>query len=108
MKTIGLWALVPCLLAIGCASHYIRPNNGNTDLYLRCEGVHEVALATSLDGFTPHPARPAGADLWVVSVKAKRDFRYFYLVDGKILIPECRMIEQDDFGGTNCIYSALP
>lgn len=108
MKTLCLFILVPGLLAIGCASHYVRPNNGNTDFYLRCPDGHAVALATSLDGFTPHPARPAGADLWVVSVKAKSDFRYFYLVDGKILVPKCRMIEQDDFGGTNCIYSTVP
>ena len=108
MKALGLLILVPCLLAVGCASHYIRANNGNTDFYLRSPDAHEVSLATSLDGFALHPARPAGADLWVVSVKATRDFSYFYLVDGKILIPECPMIEQDDFGGINCIYSTLP
>ncbi len=108
MKKLGLLILVPCLLAVGCASHYTRPNDGNIDFYLRCPDGHEVSLATSQDGFAPHPARPAGADLWVVSVKATRDFSYFYLVDGKILIPACRMIEQDDFGGINCIYSTLP
>ena len=44
----------------------------------------------------------------MVSINASRDFRYFYLVDGKVLIPDCRMVEQDDFGGANCVYSHNP
>jgi hypothetical protein len=108
MKTFCLLTLVPCLLAIGCASHYIRQDNGHTDFYLRLPEAHAVALATSLDGFARRPARRASADIWVVSVATAREFSYFYLVDGKVLIPECRMIEQDDFGGTNCVYSTLP
>jgi hypothetical protein len=41
-------------------------------------------------------------------VSADRDFSYFYLVDGKVLQPDCRMHEQDDFGGTNCVHSNNP
>ncbi len=108
IKTLSVLALAPCLLAIGCASHYIRQDKGHTDFYLRCPNANEVVLATSLDGFAPRPARRTGADEWVVSVEESRDFSYFYLVDGKVLRPECRLIEQDDFGGTNCVYSNNP
>lgn len=108
-RALPLLALIPyLLLASGCASHYIRQDDGHTDFYLRCSKAREVALATSLDGFTPRPARPAGAGTWVVSIKENRDFSYFYLVDGKVLRPECRMIEPDDFGGTNCVYFNNP
>ena len=108
MKTILVWSMVASLLAFGCASHYVREDSGHAEFYLRCPQAREVALATSLDGFTPRPAHRAGADKWVVSVSADRDFSYFYLVDGKVLQPSCRMHEQDDFGGTNCVYSNNP
>jgi hypothetical protein len=108
METILVWSLMASLLALGCASHYVREDSGHAEFYLRCPQAREVALATSLDGFTPRPAHRAGADKWVVSVSADRDFSYFYLVDGKVLQPSCRMHEQDDFGGTNCVYSNNP
>ena len=38
---------------------------------------------------TALPARRTSADLGVVSVVAAGDFSYFYLVDGKVLRPEC-------------------
>lgn len=108
-KALSLLALIAyLLLASGCASHYIRKNDGHTDFYLHCSKAREVALATSLDGFTPRPAHRAGAGAWVVSIKENRDFSYFYLVDGKVLRPECRLIEPDDFGGANCIYFNNP
>jgi len=108
IKAISVLVPMTFLLAIGCGSHYIRQDNGHTYFYLLCPNAHEVALATSLDGFTPRPARRAGGGKWVVSLKENGNFSYFYLVDGKVLRPECRMIERDDFGGTNCIYSNNP
>jgi hypothetical protein len=108
MKTMLIWSLVSSLLALGCASHYVREDSGKANFYLRCPQAREVALATSLDGFTARPAQRAGTDKWVVSVNANRDFSYFYLVDGKVQRPDCRMLEQDDFGGTNCVYSNNP
>jgi hypothetical protein len=32
------------------------------------------------------------------------EFRYFYLVDGKIHLPDCPYREMDDFGSYNCLY----
>lgn len=108
IKVLSVLALMPFLLAIGCASHYIRQDDGRLDFYLHCSGAREVSLATSLDGFTPHPARRTGVDQWVVSIEESRDFSYFYLVEGRVLRPECNMIEQDDLGRTNCVYSINP
>ena len=101
-------ALLSALLTVGCASHYIRRDEGRAVFFLRCPRARSVALATSLDGFVPHPARRSGADLWMATVNADRDFSYFYFVDGKVFQPDCRRVEQDDFGGTNCVYAIAP
>lgn len=101
-------ALLMALWASGCASHFVRQDGVRAYFYLHCPQAHEVALATSLDDFAPHKARRSGHDLWVVTVSAEHDFSYFYLVDGKIFRPDCRIVEQDDFGGTNCVYSIVP
>jgi len=107
-KRLAGLALLNALLAVGCASHYIRQDDGRADFFLRCPLGHEVALATSLDGFMPHKAHRSGSGLWAVTVNADRDFSYFYLVDGKVFKPDCRMTEQDDFGSINCVFSIMP
>jgi hypothetical protein len=72
-------------------------------LLLDRPGAAQVALASSLDGFTPRPAERASR-LWAVSVPAGASFRYFYLVDNQVFLPDCRLREQDDFGAWNCVY----
>jgi hypothetical protein len=108
LNRLSILMLLPSLLAAGCASHYIRHDNGSIDFYLRCPDARKVEMVTSLDGFEPRPARRTGIDKWVVSVKSSRDFSYFYRVDGEVVRPDCRLVEQDDFGGSNCIYSNHP
>ena len=101
-------ALLNVLLTVGCVSHSIQRSDGRAAFYLRCPRAHTVALATSLDGFVPHKARRSSSDLWVATVTADRDFSYFYLVDGKVFRPDCRVVEKDDFGGSNCVYTIVP
>lgn len=108
VRTFAGLKMLSVFLMVGCAAHTIRHGDGQADFYLRCPQAREVALATSLDGFIPHPACRNALDQWVVIVNTTRDFSYFYVVDGKILTPDCRMVEQDEFGGVNCVYSDNP
>ena len=62
-----------------------------------------MLLASSHDHFVPREARKENKR-WVVSLPADSRFRYFYLVDGEIYLPPCRMKENDDFGSENCIF----
>ena len=107
-KRLAGLALLPALWMVGCASHAIQRSDGQAVLYLRCPRAHTVALATSLDGFVPHKARRSRSGLWVATAEADRDFSYFYLVDGKVFRPDCRVVEKDDFGGSNCVYTIVP
>jgi len=35
------------------------------------------------------------------------EFKYFYMIDDKMFVPECSMNEKDDFGSVNCVYIPL-
>lgn len=87
----------------GCASHSWRVDGDTLTLLLDRTGAAQVALASSLDRFTPRPAHRT-SDAWAVSVPAGASFRYFYLVDNQVFLPDCRLREQDDFGAWNCVY----
>ncbi len=62
-----------------------------------------MILFCSLDGFEPHETRNDDGR-WVVSLPSDSPFRYYYLLDGKMFLPPCRMKEKDDFGSENCIF----
>ena len=103
-KIIGLIIGSWLLLASGCASHYYRLKADSVTLYLRAPGARVVTLATSLDEFALHRAQKIDADTWEVSMPATREFSYFYTVDGKVYLPDCKLKETDDFGADNCIF----
>ena len=92
------------LLAAGCSTHYYRTRADMLEIYLDKPDAHRVVFACSLDGFKPHEANHQGGR-WVVSVQHKDQFRYFYMIDGKLFVPPCRLKERDDFGSENCIYN---
>lgn len=102
---LGALVVLLLLLVSGCArSHYYREEDGAVSFYLRLPEAAEVMLACSLDRFRPHPAARDRDGTWQVAIDAPRDFRYFYLVDGEVVVPECRLSETDDFGARNCLY----
>jgi hypothetical protein len=43
--------------------------------------------------------------VWKVTLSRLNEFKYFYLVDGKAYLPDCRLRENDDFGSNNCVFS---
>lgn len=104
MRLGALVVLLPLLLS-GCAgSHYYQEKEGVVSFYFRQPEATEVLLACSLDHFQPHPAERDRGGNWKVEIRASRDFRYFYLVDGEVVAPECPLSETDDFGARNCLY----
>lgn len=92
------------VLGTGCAQHYYRLNADTVDLYLREPDAGQVNLMTSLDDFAPHRAGRINGGTWRTTVPAGREFRYFYTVDGRLFLPECRLKEKDDFGTENCVF----
>ena len=91
------------LLTAGCSTHYYRIKADMLEIYLNKPDARRVIFACSLDDFRQHEVRNLGGR-WVVSVQSKDPFRYFYMIDGKLFLPPCRLKEKDDFGSENCIF----
>jgi hypothetical protein len=105
VKILFLLLTVAAFGLEGCAAtHYYERQSDRVTFYLRAPGAQQVAFACSLDEYNPHPAGKAGDSRWKVSVTAGSEFRYFYIVDGAVYVPDCKFYEKDDFGSRNCVY----
>jgi len=93
------------LLLTGCGvGHYYEVKEGNLRIYLHKSDADQVYFASSLDGYKLHKATKINDDTWEVQAPENNGFSYFYIVDGIVYVPACRMRESDDFGSENCIY----
>jgi hypothetical protein len=105
VKILILQLTVVALCLAGCAAtNYPAGQSGRVTFYLRAPGARGVAFASSLDDYQIHRAEQVNGSRWMVTVAANSEFRYFYIVDGRVYLPECALYEKDDFGSRNCIY----
>ncbi len=89
----------------GCSpSHFIARQASGVTLYLDVPEAGEVLFVSSVDSFQPQPTQKNPGGIWVINALAAREFHYFYIVDGRVYVPDCQYKERDDFGATNCIY----
>lgn len=95
------------LVLAGCATHWVRQEEVGTALYLRAPDAAAVVFYSSVDGYAPRPAEKARGGVWRVMVPVDREFRYFYRVNGEVVIPPDSQREFDDFGGETCVYSPM-
>lgn len=93
------------LFLSGCTPHYYWVKGDIVHIYLKKSDATVVHFASSLDGFTLHKAKRVDSETWEITTRASGEFRYFYIVDGVVYLPQCRLKEQDDFGSVNCLYS---
>ena len=103
MKT---WALaVFILLGISCHPvHYYAIKDDTVIFYLNLPGAENVYFAHSLDNYIHHRVMGGKDGRREFAVTANAEFRYFYIVDGTVYLPECEFRESDDFGSENCIF----
>ena len=100
---LQLTAVSICLA--GCVgAHYYEKQTDRVTFYLRAPGAEKVEFVSSLDAFNPRGARRLKGSRWAVTVATNSEFRYFYIVDGTVYLPECELYEKDDFGSRNCLY----
>ena len=105
MKIRILQLAVVAFYLAGCAAtHYHERQSDRVTFYLNVPEARGVAFASSLDAYSPHLASKVDGSRWVVSAAAGSEFRYFYIVDGSVYLPECDLYEKDDFGSRNCVF----
>ena len=101
--------MIPILAAVftagGCSAHYHTIHNGHVDVYLKAPQAQSVSIVVSGDTFEKVPAVRTQLGTWKVTLNRANEFKYFYLVDGTVYLPDCPLKERDDFGADNCVFS---
>ena len=105
MKQSIVSVLAAVFVAGGCTAHYHIIYNGNVEMYLSVPQAQSVVLVVSSDPFQQVQALREDSGMWKVTLNRPSEFKYFYLVDGKAYLPDCRLREKDDFGSNNCVFS---
>ena len=104
-EIVALW-IVWCLM--GCARLDMPVSNNTTEIVLSAPGARQVTFACSCKRFTPQPVVQKSAGTWSVRVHSDGDFSYFFIVDGRVRLPNCALKQQDDFGDQSCIFQFDP
>ena len=107
MKLIFSFLSIMFLLTAGCTVRHYEIINQELHLYVQKPDADEVYFFSSIDEFQPHKVRENDSGDWEAVLPSNIEFKYFFTVDGKLFIPECKFKEQDDFGSENCIYTPL-
>ena len=105
MKPSIVSVLAAVFVAGGCTAHYQIINSGHVEMFLTAPQAQSVVLVISGDPFQQLQARQDASGVWKVTLNQLSKFKYFYLVDGKTYLPDCRLRENDDFGSDNCVFS---
>ena len=105
MKRLFFQMTAVTLCLAGCAAtHYHERQSDYVTFYLRAPGAEKVEFVSSLDAYNTHRASLLKGSRWAVTVAPNSEFRYFYIVDGTVYLPECDLYEKDDFGSRNCVF----
>ena len=107
MKIIISISAIFLLITSGCAVQHYKVIDQKLHIYLKNKDAKEVYLLTSLDQYTPREAAKMDSGTWEAVLPSDAEFKYFFLIDGEVLTPDCRMKEKDDFGSENCVFIPL-
>ena len=97
--------LLTVVTIAGCAVHFQRPEANAVLFYLKTPKAQSVQIAASYNGFALQSAQRQDSRTWIARLPKGIPFSYFYIVDGETYVPPCELMEQDDFGQANCIFS---
>ena len=105
MKRLFFQMTAVTLCLAGCAAtHSHERQSDYVTFFLRAPGAEKVEFVSSLDAYNTHRASRLKGSRWAVTVAPNSEFRYFYIVDGTVYLPECDLYEKDDFGSRNCVF----
>lgn len=89
----------------GCTTQYsYKIVKNELNIFIKKPKTEKVYFLSSLDEFKRHEIFKNDKGLWEVTLPADREFRFFFIADGKVFLPECNQRESDDLGSEDCIY----
>ena len=105
-RIVTLIILLFFMTITGCSSkHYSRVQDSKIIFYLKNPAAKEEYFVSSVDHYQYNEALLERRGLWSYSSPVNTEFSYFYIIDGVITMPDCKLTVQDDFGGRNCVFS---
>lgn len=87
-----------------CTGPLYRVQDEKVTFYLELSKAQRVYFAYSLDKYRLHKLKKNKFGTWEIAIPAYPGFRYFFIVDGAVYLPDCEYREADDFGSENCIF----
>jgi len=101
-----LLLIIPLLAVLtGCAaSHFVEQKSDSLFFSLRFPKATRVQFSSSVDNFALHDTIKNKAGVWQLMIPFSLELKYFYIVDGSVYLPDCKLKETDDFGAENCLY----
>ncbi|MBW1636643.1 MAG: hypothetical protein JRC87_07475 [Deltaproteobacteria bacterium] len=104
MKNLIITVLLLASLS-GCgSSHYVEYKTDSLLFSLQYPKATSVQFSSSIDNYVLHDTIKNSSGLWQLTVPSHSELKYFYIVDGSVYLPECKLKETDDFGTENCLY----
>jgi hypothetical protein len=103
MKCLQIFFVAFFAIVGGCSTHFYTFEENKVTIYLKQPKAQTILFVCSLDGYEGRLLKQYNG-LWEVSLPAGKSFRYFYMVDDEIFIPQCPLQENNDFGSKNCIF----
>jgi hypothetical protein len=97
--------LAAVLVMVGCTAHYHVVTDGRVEMYLEAPQAQSVVLVIAGDPFQKVRAQRDASGAWKATLNQAGEFKYFYVIDNKAYLPDCRLKEHDDFGSDNCVFS---
>jgi hypothetical protein len=104
MTSFLAWFMPSLFFLTGCAAHTLHREADRVHFRLKDGKAREVLFSCSLESFGLQRAKKKDGATWEVAVPDGGEFTYFYVIDGKVHLPDCRYREKDDFGAYNCLY----
>jgi 1,4-alpha-glucan branching enzyme len=100
------WMLIGVMFfwIAGFTGPFYRVQNEKVTFYLKLSDAQQVDFAYSHDEYRLHKLKKEKSGAWEITVPAHPEFRYFFVVDGVVYLPDCKYRETDDFGSENCIF----
>jgi len=93
------------LMTIACSKHYVRQSEDSLSFYYNGKDVEKVLFYSDINNYAGRNFEKNDGN-WIYTLNKPADLgeiKFFYKVDGKVYLPECRMKIKDDFGGELCV-----
>jgi 1,4-alpha-glucan branching enzyme len=89
----------------GCP--YRAVSTGSNDgirLTIHAPDAHHVTLLSSLNRYESVSMKPNQSGSWEIQLVSDHEFTYFFEVDGKTMLNDCRFTEIDEWGNRICVF----